>query len=205
MSAPRHWLPNAVSGFRLALVPPLWVLALSGASVWLGVGLILAGVSDILDGQLARRLDATSRAGAQLDSVADQLLVLSGAVWLVLLRPDVVVAFLVPLQTLLALYLTFLAVGWLRFRRIANLHLWSAKAGAVLLYAFLVHCLLFPGLPTTLFRVMWVTTFLALLEGLAYQVTSVRVHEGAGSLLLVLLRKARCADAHPLAGRREGQ
>lgn len=180
-------LPNAVSALRLALVPGLWVMALRGEPQWVGVGLVIAGVSDIVDGQLARRLHVTSRLGAQLDSAGDHLIALSGGAWLLMLRPDVIAAFLAPVYVLLALYLGFLVIGWVKFRRFGNLHLYSAKVSAVLLYAFVVHCLLFPGVPATFFHVMWVVSTLSVLEALAYQLVSTTVDENAGSLFRVLL------------------
>lgn len=72
----RH-IPNAISLARLCLVPVVLTAILNGdprgALIWLGV----AGVSDALDGFLARRLRARSRTGAYLDPIADKCL-LSG-------------------------------------------------------------------------------------------------------------------------------
>lgn len=195
MRARIHLLPNLLSAFRVALVPALWVLALLGEPRWVATGLVVAGVSDVLDGQLARRLQATSRLGARLDSLGDNLLALSGAVWLVLLRPDVVAEFLFPLQALLVLYLIFLLVGWVKFRRFGNLHFYSAKLSAVLLYAFLIHSLWFADPAVTLFYVMLTLTTLALGEGLVYQLISREVDEDSGSLLLVLRRRRAAGRA----------
>jgi phosphatidylglycerophosphate synthase len=182
-------VPNAISAFRVALLPILWLLALRGEAHWVAVGLVAAGVSDLLDGHLARRLQATSRLGAQLDSLGDNLLALSGVAWLVMLRPDVVAAFLLPLQALLGLYLAFLVVGWAKFGRFGNLHLYSAKLSAVFLYAFLLHSLWFAGWSASLFYAMWSVTAIALVEGLVYQLISRAVDEDAGSLVLVLLHR----------------
>ena len=70
-------LPNLISLARLVLVPvilrAIWNRQYEWALVWCAV----AGVSDGLDGFLARRLRATSRTGAYLDPIADKLL-LSG-------------------------------------------------------------------------------------------------------------------------------
>jgi cardiolipin synthase len=72
----RH-IPNLISLARLCLVPVVLV-AVAGrdfgsALAWMAV----AGISDALDGILARRLDAASRFGAYLDPIADKCL-LSG-------------------------------------------------------------------------------------------------------------------------------
>jgi cardiolipin synthase (CMP-forming) len=70
-------LPNAISVARLAGVPVfLWlVLGLrSVAGDWWAVGLVVAaGLSDWLDGKLARALNQQSRLGQVLDPAADRL------------------------------------------------------------------------------------------------------------------------------------
>ena len=71
-----RYLPNGLTLLRLLLAVPLGVLILRGEYTWaLGVG-VLAGVSDGLDGLLARRLQALSRFGAALDPVADKTLIM---------------------------------------------------------------------------------------------------------------------------------
>ncbi len=81
-------LPNLLTTLRLLLALPLcWmILHQQYAQVlWLALA---AGISDGLDGWLARRLDAMTRYGAVMDPLADKLM-LSGAypsmaaVWLI--------------------------------------------------------------------------------------------------------------------------
>lgn len=70
-----RWLPNAISLARIASIPAIVVLlveTLHREALWLTVA---AGLSDWLDGVLARRLRWTSRLGALLDPLADKLLV----------------------------------------------------------------------------------------------------------------------------------
>jgi cardiolipin synthase len=70
-----RYLPNSLTLLRLLLALPLGVLILRENYTWaLGIG-VLAGVSDALDGFLARRLNALSRFGAALDPIADKILV----------------------------------------------------------------------------------------------------------------------------------
>jgi cardiolipin synthase (CMP-forming) len=79
------WLTSA----RLLLVVVLWPVALAGAGLLVGLGLIAAGVTDALDGYVARRTGRQSLRGAHLDAVADIALMLSGAAWLELLHPQI--------------------------------------------------------------------------------------------------------------------
>ena len=69
------WLPNAISLMRIALVPPILILILDGSFGWALALFAIAGISDGVDGYLAKRFDWGSRLGALLDPVADKLLV----------------------------------------------------------------------------------------------------------------------------------
>lgn len=70
-------LPNLISGMRILLVlPTVWALLHEqyGTALFL---FFVAGVSDALDGYLAKRFDWTSRLGSILDPLADKSLLVS--------------------------------------------------------------------------------------------------------------------------------
>jgi CDP-diacylglycerol--glycerol-3-phosphate 3-phosphatidyltransferase/cardiolipin synthase len=67
-------LPNAVSLSRLLLAG--WFVAAQSATME-GVIIVIAAITDFLDGWLARRLGQRSRAGEILDPVTDKLFVLT--------------------------------------------------------------------------------------------------------------------------------
>jgi len=69
------WLPNAISMLRIALVPPILLLILNGRFAPALALFVIAGLSDGLDGFLAKRYNWYTRLGALLDPVADKLLV----------------------------------------------------------------------------------------------------------------------------------
>jgi cardiolipin synthase len=82
----RVWtVPNVISFLRLLGVPLfLWLVLGPEADGWaLGV-LMLSGVTDYLDGYLARRLDQASKLGQVLDPVADRLYILAVVIGLAL-------------------------------------------------------------------------------------------------------------------------
>ena len=71
-------VPNALSVIRLAGVPLfLWLLLGPKADGWALVVLVASGVTDWLDGKLARWLNQMSRFGALLDPAADRLYTLA--------------------------------------------------------------------------------------------------------------------------------
>lgn len=79
-------LPNLITLSRLALVPVLIVLLNDRDYALAFVVFALAGVSDALDGYIAKRFQATTRLGAILDPVADKTLLVSAYVMLTVLE-----------------------------------------------------------------------------------------------------------------------
>jgi cardiolipin synthase (CMP-forming) len=138
MTVARWRVADAITWVRLLSLPFIWWLALDGQGRLVAFGLILAGLTDFLDGFVARRLGQESTQGARLDAIADVMLLVSAAIWLGLLHPDVVGENAGLLAVTAAVYFTSLSIGLLRFRRIGNLHLYSAKAAGALLYLFAV-------------------------------------------------------------------
>ena len=129
-------LPNLLSMVRLAGVPVfLWLVLGPEWDGWALILLMVAGVTDWLDGYLARKLDQRSTLGEILDPVADRLYILAVVVGLVL--RDIIplwVGLLLPLRDALLWGL----VPFLRTRGYSALpvHFLGKAATANLLYAF---------------------------------------------------------------------
>ena len=77
-----RYLPNALTLTRMALAAPLSWLIMEGSHVWALVVAIAAGVSDGLDGFLAKRFHWESRIGGLLDPAADKLTLFAAVVGL---------------------------------------------------------------------------------------------------------------------------
>jgi cardiolipin synthase len=78
----RVWtVPNALSFGRLVFVPVFfWLIVGPQADVAAVVVLVVSGITDWLDGRLARQLGQVSRLGQQLDPVADRLYTLAALI-----------------------------------------------------------------------------------------------------------------------------
>ncbi|HVE72925.1 MAG TPA: CDP-diacylglycerol--glycerol-3-phosphate 3-phosphatidyltransferase [Thermoanaerobaculia bacterium] len=91
-------LPNALTLFRIFLVPFLVVVLLTKFSgrEFVGLGIFLvAAITDFLDGWVARRRNQTTRLGALLDPIADKLLMSAAFISLVEMDPKHVPAWMV--------------------------------------------------------------------------------------------------------------
>src|SRR5256712_11281842 len=68
-------LANQLTMFRMVMIPLLITLLLSNLHGWALTVFVLAGLTDALDGLIARRYQQSSHLGAFLDPMADKLLV----------------------------------------------------------------------------------------------------------------------------------
>jgi len=75
-----YYLPNILTLFRIVLTPLfIYILFWGGVNgyPWALAIFITAGITDIIDGYLARRLKVESSFGKMLDPAADKILILS--------------------------------------------------------------------------------------------------------------------------------
>ena len=192
--AARDWwasVPNLLTWSRLVALPFLWMLAASGAVRELGIGVAAASATDALDGAIARRFHSETSRGSRLDSIADHLLTASTSVWLVWLRPEFVRAQLPLLAAWLLLAGAALLASWLRFRRLADLHLYSAKVAAIVGYLFAVWLLVVGDYSERVFYLVLLVCAVAPAETLAVVLTRDVVDERVGSVF----RRPRGRDA----------
>ena len=129
-------IPNVLSVLRLAGVPVfLWLLLGPQADVVALLVLMFAGISDYLDGKIARALGQTSKLGVVLDPAADRLYILATLVAFVIrdIIPWWLAAIIVGRDLVLAP-----GVALLRRHRYAplNVSYLGKSATFCLLYAF---------------------------------------------------------------------
>ncbi len=171
----------------------MWILAFQGARTYIGVGFIVALITDLLDGVAARKLGQTSDFGSKFDSLADQLLQISAIIWVLILMPEIITDNLLISLLAIGTYIASLTVGLIKFKRMANLHLYLSKVGGLFLYLFLIHAFIALHYSQVLFAVAAILFILSSLETLALQLSSSEVNADTGSIFLRYVR-----DDHPI-------
>jgi len=128
-------LPNVLSALRLVGVPVFLWLLFTHQDIWAFVVLALSGLTDYLDGKIARRFNLVSRVGQLLDPLADRLYVLTTLVALTIRD-------IIPLWLLIVLVGRdlFIGVVILLLKRVGQtglpVHFVGKAATFNLLYAF---------------------------------------------------------------------
>jgi phosphatidylglycerophosphate synthase len=125
-------IPNALSVTRLLGVPVLVVLVARGMTGWFVALYAALGLTDFLDGRLARAWNQTSHFGSMLDSVADIAYYVATLYFAITLFPDYLRPNIPYAVVCLSLYAALIAVSKVRVGRVLlpHTHL-SRVAGAL--------------------------------------------------------------------------
>ncbi len=130
-------IPNILSLLRLCLIPLIiWAYIGPQRDLWAGLLLILSGLTDVVDGFIARRFHMISDLGKVLDPIADKLTQLAVLICLLVRFPLV----LLPLGVLLLKEGFMVISGYIIIRKkgIVLGACWHGKAATLLLYATMI-------------------------------------------------------------------
>jgi CDP-diacylglycerol--glycerol-3-phosphate 3-phosphatidyltransferase len=136
------WIPTSLVALRLVLAPAFIGLGQAHLGLAMLAAILVATLSDILDGIIARRLGVATVTLRRADSIVDLIFWLSVLVGLYLQNPPLIWHARVIIAAILAAEATLQAVSWARFRRMVATHSYSAKcAGLCLMIGTSLLCL----------------------------------------------------------------
>ena len=161
-----RFVPNLLSGLRLLAVPVLLVLAVQRqetAFAWL---LIVAMLSDIADGWIARASGSETKTGAFLDSVADSAVMFVAVYGLWVFHRNVMTQHALSCGTAVGLWALENVVALARYGRLSSFHTYLSKVVANVLGIF-VAVLFLIGYYPWMFYLAIGLTILSSLEELA--------------------------------------
>ena len=123
-------IPNILTGLRILCSALLLATPVYSSRFYLFY--LVCGVTDFLDGRLARRLHAASKAGASLDNIADYTLLTSTAIR-VLPTLEIETWSLIWGICMLIAHVTSSIIAWVKYKRVVVLHTLANKllGGAV--------------------------------------------------------------------------
>jgi phosphatidylglycerophosphate synthase len=163
---PSRWnVPNILSASRLLGVPVLFLLVHRGPVEWFVALYALLGITDYLDGRLARAWNQTSAFGSMLDSVADAAYYISTAYFAIRLFPAYITPNMSYVMACMALYAVLMLVAKVRAGRVLLPHTHLSRIAGVLVV--LVVFASFVVDTTLLFRAVIVLYGVAIVEQIA--------------------------------------
>jgi phosphatidylglycerophosphate synthase len=130
-----QYFPQILVIFRFLIGPLLLWDAIDGkTSLWFILGFILAFLSDIFDGIIARRIGVSTAKLRQADSWADVCLYLCVCISAWLVHPDAILAFSTPLSWIVFAQLIWWIVNLAKYGKPASYHTYSAKIWGITLF-----------------------------------------------------------------------
>tara|TARA_B100000965_G_C19384602_1_gene666192 strand:- start:78 stop:668 length:591 start_codon:yes stop_codon:yes gene_type:complete len=162
-------IPNILSISRLILIPAMIIPAYyidnePNARFIFLIMFIIIGVTDKLDGTLARYLNQTTALGAKLDTIADMVFYPLIALWLYRFESGVVGEWWNLIYFLLALYFFKMITGKIKFGYVPAFHTIGAKTFSASLYFFMIIAMLDSNLAESIFPLLCVIGFINQIE-----------------------------------------
>jgi phosphatidylglycerophosphate synthase len=155
---------NGITLYRIAAAPVLLLLLYTGQYIIFKWLLGVSFFTDLIDGYLARKFKVTSVMGTRLDSIGDDLTVLTAMIGLFVIKPAFIQQQKPVLIILFALFAVETGYAFFRYGKMTGFHTYLAKTAALLQGIFLL-LVFFTSEPSLfLFFVAAIITMLQLTE-----------------------------------------
>lgn len=168
-------IPNTLSFFRLCLIPVIvWLYCLKKNYLMTTFILVLSGITDVVDGIIARRFDMVSDFGKAFDPIADKLTQIVTLFCLVTRYHHMIIPLII-----LTVKEVFAAVfNLITIKRTGEVMgaVWHGKLNTVLLYGMILIHLIWIDIPVLVSDILiGICTAMMLFSAVLYNLRSIRV------------------------------
>lgn len=186
--------PNILSMARIAMLPAIvWLYLFKEEYLWSAGILVISGITDIVDGIIARKFGMISNFGKVLDPIADKLTQITMLLCLV---------FRFPLMNLLLAVMLIKEVvsgiwGLIVIHRTKEVRSaeWHGKVGTSLLYMMILLHAVWPRIPSIVSNASIVLcTAMMLISFLLYSTRNYRITKGSSKECLTLSEETQDED-----------
>lgn len=168
-------IPNILSLFRLFLIPVIAWLYIKKKNYYLtAVVLGVSGLTDVVDGIIARKFNMISDFGKAFDPIADKLTQII-VLFCLLSRFDYMI---IPLILLIVKELFAGITGLLTIKKTHKVHgaVWHGKATTVILYIMMAMHIIWYNIPTVYSNILIAAcTAMMLLSAVLYGIKNIRL------------------------------
>ncbi|MEA4987140.1 MAG: CDP-alcohol phosphatidyltransferase family protein [Anaerovorax sp.] len=126
-------IPNYISIIRIFAA--IGLLFVKPFSTWFFFIYLVCGISDVLDGYIARKMNVTSKFGQVIDSISDLIFI---AIVLLIIIPIIKLPMWMFYWIVVIAIVRLISVifGFIRYQRIAFLHTYANKVTGMALFCF---------------------------------------------------------------------
>ena len=159
-------IPNLLSFFRLCLIPVfMWLYCVEKNYLWTGIILLISGLTDTVDGIVARKFNMISGLGKVLDPIADKL-TQAAMLFCLLTRFPLMI---IPLALMVVKEFFMGVTGLLMIQKTGKVFGadWHGKVNTWLLYAMMVLHLFWYNIPDTVSKALIAICVVMMLISLA--------------------------------------
>lgn len=168
-------IPNVLSFFRICLIPVIvWLYCEEENYLWTTIVLLISGLTDVIDGFIARRFGMISDFGKAFDPIADKLTQAVTLYCLVTRFPFM----LLPLIVLVVKEVFAGITGLLRIKKTNKVPMavWHGKVTTLSLYAMMLIHLIWYNIPTAASHILiGACTAIMLLSAVLYGINNIKV------------------------------
>lgn len=144
--------------------------------------LIICGITDLIDGTIARKTKNSTNLGAMLDSIADLFMFIAVIVGVIILANSRIMPFLPYIAIIAIIRITSIIVAGLRYHRLAMIHTWANKiTGVSIFLAFVVFVITDSMI---VFISVCIIAAISAIEELAINITSNKVNLNRRSIFM---------------------
>ena len=163
----KKYIANIITGSRIAFSLPILFIPISSA--WFYVLYLFCGLTDMIDGTIARKTNTVSSFGSKLDTVADFVFM---AVCVIKLLPmiNIPVWLWISIAVIAIIKVTNVVLGFVRRKKLVALHTVLNKATGTLL--FLLPFTLQSVEPTYSFAVVCIIATIAAIQECYYSINA---------------------------------
>ena len=146
-------IPNILSMFRIVLLPFIvWFFVCKEDHVMAIVILLISGLSDILDGFIARKFNMISDFGKIIDPVADKLT--QGILLICLIFKYIQVLWVLGVFILKEFIMIMMGYMIIKRKNLVNSAKWYGKLNTVIIYSVIFFMIILPDIPESVVNIM---------------------------------------------------
>jgi phosphatidylglycerophosphate synthase len=159
-----YYFVNGITFYRM-MAAPLLVILIFNRQVDIFKWLFgFSFFTDVVDGWLARKYKVSSRLGATLDSIADDLTIVAGIIGVIILKPEFLKQHMTFIIPLLFLFVFQICLAFIRYGKISSFHTYMAKFAALMQGSFLILLFFLREPVYVLFYIAFFVTVIDLIE-----------------------------------------